>query len=123
MAGCGCGGEGPKKRGPAARGFAEPEIWPGELGFMPLAYVGKAPTPRVWRGQFTGACYTFGGDQIRKLVDRRDGLKFLTIPGDEVVFAYDCSESYQTEKAQRQGDAADPAQCHEEGWDADQEGL
>jgi len=65
---------------------------------MPLAYIGKSPTPRKWKGQFTGTCYIFGGDQIRKLVDRRDGVKFLMIPGDEPVFAYDCSESYQTEK-------------------------
>lgn len=46
-----------------------------------MEYVGKAPTPRTWRGQVTGCLYRFGGTERRKLVDARDGVKFLAIPG------------------------------------------
>ena len=55
-----------------------PPPWPGERGWLLLAYTGKAPGVRPWRGQVTGCTYWFGQGRRVGYVDARDGVKFLT---------------------------------------------
>lgn len=55
-----------------------PPPWPGEFGWLRVAYTGKAPGVRPWRGQVTGLVYWFGQDRTTGYVDARDGVKFLT---------------------------------------------
>ena len=59
--------------------------WPGEFGFLELEYIGKAPDERTWKGLETGVPYRFGPSDV-KLVDKADGLKFLTPLGGGKAF-------------------------------------
>lgn len=56
-----------------------PDIWPGEVGFMMLKYVGGSPAVRRWKGAITGIRYPFGPGDVR-YVDARDGVYFLRGP-------------------------------------------
>jgi len=73
--GCGCSG------GSAHAARADenepPPPWPGENGWLHIEYLGGAPTPRDWRGLYTGLMYQFGGDKRRGYVDFRDGIKMV----------------------------------------------
>ena len=51
---------------------------PGEIGWLHIAYTGKAPDVRMWPGEVTGQLYPFGGARRHGKVDKRDALKFLT---------------------------------------------
>ena len=73
------------RRGRGKGSANEPVTWPGEAGFLLLAYTGNSPNRRKWKGPATGIHYYFGPGDVR-WVDRLDGLKFLTPRGGGKAF-------------------------------------